>query len=108
MIPRALYHSASDEVLGLIYQVGEMTELRRGGPEMDGAECGEDEEEPEGSVAEGVVGDGCHEGEEEGEQKVEVGREGGVFHIREGTHFWGCITEFWSSFILEGQIDAQH
>jgi hypothetical protein len=63
---------------------------------VDGAECGEDEEEPEGSVAEGVVGDACHEGEEEGERKVEVG---GVFHIREGTHcgmYCGILDVFYT------------
>jgi hypothetical protein len=38
-----------------------------------------------------VVGDGCHEGEEEGEQKVEVGGGGDDFHIGEGTHFWDAL-----------------
>jgi hypothetical protein len=29
-----------------------------------------------------------------------------VFHIGEGTHFWGCIAGFWPCFILGGDIDA--
>jgi hypothetical protein len=70
MIPRALCHRASDEVLGPIYQAGELAELHRGGPEVDSTERGEDKEEPEGSVAEHVVGDDCHKGEEKGGQYV--------------------------------------
>jgi hypothetical protein len=70
----------SDEVLGLIYQEGEMAELCRRGAEVDSAEHDEDEDESEGGVAEDVVGDGCHEGEKEGEQKLRMGV-GSVFHI---------------------------
>jgi hypothetical protein len=41
---------------------------------VNSAEDEEDEEKSESGIAEGVVGDGCHEGEEEGEwQKVGVG-----------------------------------
>jgi hypothetical protein len=36
---------------------------------------------------------------------VEVGGGGGDFHIGEGTHFWGCIAEFWSCLYLE--VDAR-
>jgi hypothetical protein len=43
-----------------------MVKLRRGG-EVDSAERDEDEEESEGGIAEGVAGDGCHEGKKEGE-----------------------------------------
>jgi hypothetical protein len=39
-----------------------MAELRRRGAEVNGGQYDEAEEESEGSVAEGVVGDGCHEG----------------------------------------------
>jgi hypothetical protein len=67
-----------------------MAELRRRGAEVDSAERDEDEEESKGGVAEDVVGDGCHEGEKEGEQKLRVGV-GSVFHIREGTHLGGCV-----------------
>jgi hypothetical protein len=35
---------------------------------------------------------------------VEVGGGGGVFHIGEGTHFWGCIAGFWTCFILGGEL----
>jgi hypothetical protein len=72
-------------VLGLIYQKGEMVELRRRGAEVNAGKYEEAEEESEGSIPEGVVGDGCHEGEEEGEQKLR----GCVLHVGEGgeTHF---------------------
>jgi hypothetical protein len=71
-----LRHGAPDKFFGLIYQRGKMMELQRGGPKVFGAERGEDEEEPEGGIAEDVVGNGCHEGEEEGEHKVGVGGPG--------------------------------
>jgi hypothetical protein len=62
MIPRALYHGATDKFLGLIYQEREMAELRRRGAGANAGQYEEAEEESEGGVAEGVVGDGGHEG----------------------------------------------
>jgi hypothetical protein len=47
-----------------------MAELRRRGAGVNAGQYEEADEESEGSIAEGVVRDGCHKGEEKGGQYV--------------------------------------
>jgi hypothetical protein len=70
MFSGTLCHRAPSEVVGLIYRVSEPAELRRRRAKMNGAQHGKDQEKSEGSVAEHVVGNGCHKGEEKGGQYV--------------------------------------
>ncbi|KAJ7830206.1 hypothetical protein B0H13DRAFT_1916053 [Mycena leptocephala] len=109
VISRALFPGVSDEVLSLISQVRETEELRRGGREVDGTEHGEDEEEPEGSIAEGVVGDGCHKVPRECnymifDQRDQTRCKAGSNQASEKGHIVGCSAGLWTRFILGGKI----
>jgi hypothetical protein len=66
IVSGGVYHRASDIFLDFIDEYCEVGQLRPGRLEVDGADNGESQQEPERSVTEGVIGDEGDEPEEKG------------------------------------------